>query len=468
MRRLAALLLFIALPLWAQNPNGLPPCPKPDYSKAQDIGTGGRTWHWNDCWGSYVFTQSDDLRGTILEGEWHYGQLTGQGSYRIPDGEAYDGEFRNFRRHGRGQLHFADGSDYDGEFRDGQRHGQGTYRYVNGDVYVGEFADDERHGQATYHFASGGSYTGEYQHNQVQGFGIYTADNGDIYIGEFADGQRNGHGSYFFASGESYVGGFRNGTFHGEGVFTTAEGERLEARWADGKLVADSARITREQETPPASNDARKRYVSGSGFLITADGYIVTNHHVIEDTVKLTVRTTNGTKYPATVVRIDEANDLAILKINAAGLAFLPIEDSSKVKKGTAVLAAGFPQVVVQGIEPKFTDGIISSLTGIMNDARAFQISNPIQPGNSGGPLFTLDGNVVGIVTAQLSEKTMQKEFDSIPQNVNFAVKSSYLLSLVRDMRALKLARANPKYRFRTTEDVVGAVEPALVLIIGE
>ena len=138
------------------------------------------------------------------------------------------------------------------------------------------------------------------------------------------------------------------------------------------------------------------------------------------------------------------------------------------MKKGTSVLTGGFPQILVQGIEPKITDGIISSLAGIRDDASLFQISNPIQPGNSGGPLFTLDGNVIGIVSAKLSDRTMLKEFNSIPQNVNFAVKSSHLLELLKGMRAVRLPPPNPKRKFHTTEDVVGAVEPALVLVIGE
>jgi len=502
MRRLAALLLFIAAPLWAQNPNGLPPCPKPDFSKAETVGVSGRTWHWTDCWGRYVFTQPGELRGVVIEGEWRYGELTGRGSYRVPNGTQYDGTFRNFRPHGQGQLLYRDGSRYDGEFRDGKRHGLGTYRYPNGDVYIGEFANGDRNGQGTYTFASGSSYTGGYKNNKEHGTGTYTSANGDKYVGELQDGQRHGQGSLFFANGDSYVGGFSNGKFHGQGIYFSANGQRREGQWDNGTWVKDSSKAAQEADArqalererrqideerrqlekerrdletarrgddpPPANDGAEKGYVSGSGFIMTPAGYIVTNYHVIEDTTQLTVRTTNGKTYAARIARIDEKNDLAVLKIDAAGLAFLPIADSSTVKKGTSVLAAGFPQIVVQGIEPKITDGIISSLTGIMNDARTFQMSNPIQPGNSGGPLFTLDGNVIGIVNAQLSAKTMQKEFDSIPQNVNFAVKSSYLLSLLREMRPLKLAPPNPKYRYRTTEDVVVAVEPALVLVIGK
>ncbi len=503
MRRLAALLLFITGPLWAQNPNQLPPCPAPDYSKTEDIGWSGRTWHWNDCWGRYVFELRDELRGNVLEGEWRYGKLSGHGSYTTTRGDRYEGEFRDFKRQGRGSMTYAGGDRYDGEFSGNQLHGQGTYRYANGDTYVGEFAGGEFHGQGEFSFADGSRYVGEYRQDKRHGVGIFVTADGDKYVGEYRDGVRNGQGSYFFASGEKYFGEFRDGKFHGQGIFMTAAGERLEGLWDNGEFVRETGvgptdseekrALEREREqlaqerrqleedrrnvetarghedpVPPADDDDDARYVSGSGFLITADGYVVTNYHVVKGTTELTVRTTHGKFYPARIVKLDTTNDLALLKIEATGLAAVPVMDSSTVKKGTTVLAAGFPQIVVQGMEPKITDGIISSLTGIMDDTKAFQISNPIQPGNSGGPLFTLDGNVVGIVTAQLSEKAMLREFDSIPQNVNFAVKSNYLLDLLKGMRSLRLLPPNPKRTFRTTEDVVGAVEPALVLIIGQ
>ena len=481
MRRLAALLfLLLAGPLWAQNLNQLPPCPKPDMTKTTDLGWKGRTWHWNDCWGRYVIDLDKELSGTVLEGEWRYGKLNGQGSYAIPDGRKYSGGFKDFSRHGQGQLTTPDGDRYVGEFNDDAIEGQGTYTFANGDKYVGEFKAGKRNGVGTLTLASG-----------------------TRYVGEFRDDQMHGQGSYQFPNGDLYVGEFRNNNFHGSGILTTHDGLRMEGLWENDKLVSqteiDSTDAEAETElererrelaeerrqleeerrefererdsaeaAPPAREDEDKRVVAGSGFIITPDGYIVTNYHVIEGANELTVRTTSGKTYTAKVAKLDSEHDLAVLKIPATGLPHVPIADSAGVKKGTSVLTGGFPQILVQGIEPKITDGIISSLAGIRDDASQFQISNPIQPGNSGGPLFTLDGNVVGIVSAKLSDRTMLREFNSIPQNVNFAVKSSHLLELLKGMRAVKLPPPNPKRKFRTTEDVVGAVEPALVLIIGE
>lgn len=480
MRRFAALLLLIACPLWAQNTNQLPPCPKPDMSKKSDLGWKGRTWHWNDCRGRYVIELDKELRGTVVEGEWQFGQLNGQGMYAIPDGNTYKGSFRNFQPHGQGELTMRNGDRYIGEFNGGLFDGQGTYTFTSGDRYVGEFKGGKRHG-----------------------VGTYTHANGERYVGEYRDDRMHGQGSYHFPNGDLYVGEFRNSNFHGAGILTTHDGQRQEGLWENDKLVTETEIDTTDAEAeqeiererrelaeerrrleeerrlfeqerenadtlPPPRKDDDKRIVAGSGFIITSDGYVVTNYHVIENATELTVRTTNGKTYQARVAKLDSAHDLAVLKIPAAGLPYIPIADSSGVKKGTSVLTGGFPQILVQGIEPKITDGIISSLAGIRDDASLFQISNPIQPGNSGGPLFTLDGNVIGIVSAKLSDRTMLKEFNSIPQNVNFAVKSSHLLELLKGMRAVRLPPPNPKRKFHTTEDVVGAVEPALVLVIGE
>ncbi len=524
MRRVAALLLLVAASLWARGADELPPCPPPDDTKQQDFGWSGRTWHWNACRGEYVILRNKELRGTVVKGEWRAGQPDGQGSYLKPDGEQYAGGLRSTQKHGYGELIFPHGDRYVGEFKADQYHGEGIYLYANGDVhvgsyqngwrhgrgsytfangasYIGEFSEDRFHGQGAYVFADGDKYAGEFRDGKRDGVGSYVTAEGDKYIGEFKDDLMDGYGSYQFASGAKYVGGFRHGQFHGEGVFITADGRRTEALWEDNQLVreidsseanalsqqeleeerrqlADERRqleearrdfeATRDRDKPPAraSDDDEPRTVAGSGFIITTDGYIVTNYHVVEGRTEVTVRTIDGKTYDASIVRLDDQHDLALLKIRANGLASVPIGESANIKRGTAVLVGGFPQVMVQGMEPKITDGIISSLTGIMDDATVFQMSNPIQPGNSGGPLFTLDGNVIGIVSAKLSDKVMLREFDSIPQNVNFAVKSSYLLELLKEIRSVRLPPPNPKRKYRATEDVVGAVEPALVLII--
>ena len=85
----------------------------------------------------------------------------------------------------------------------------------------------------------------------------------------------------------------------------------------------------------------------------------------------------------------------------------------------------------IMGSEPRASSGIINSLYGIQDDPRSFQISNPLQPGNSGGPLFNEKGEIIGIVVSSLSAKYLYENTGALPQNVNFALKSDYLINLI-------------------------------------
>lgn len=171
---------------------------------------------------------------------------------------------------------------------------------------------------------------------------------------------------------------------------------------------------------------------NGSGFFLNSNGYIATNYHVVEGTTALQVNfTRNGKKesYPASVVVTDPQNDLAIIKIDDksfSGSAPLPYGLRTRTKDtGSEVFAMGYPMADVMGSEVKFTNGTISSKSGIGGDVRVYQISVPIQPGNSGGPLFDMDGNVVGITSSGLNRDYFKSE------NVNYAIKASYLNSLM-------------------------------------
>lgn len=132
----------------------------------------------------------------------------------------------------------------------------------------------------------------------------------------------------------------------------------------------------------------------GSGFFISSDGYILTNHHVIDDASEIFVTLTNGTEYKAEVVGSDERTDVALLKIDAKDMATLPIGSAADLKKGQWVLAIGSPF----GLESTVTAGIVSAIGRETGDYLPFiQTDVAVNPGNSGGPLLDLDGEVVGI-----------------------------------------------------------------------
>ncbi len=159
----------------------------------------------------------------------------------------------------------------------------------------------------------------------------------------------------------------------------------------------------------------------------------------------------NGIKqtYSAKVIKSDKQNDLSIIKINSSE--FKPFVDlpynfkTNILDVGSNIFTLGYPMALsLMGTEIKFTDGKISSKTGIQDDITSYQISVPIQPGNSGGPLFDYDGNLIGITTS-----TINRKYD-ITENVNYAVKSSYLKNLI-DVLDYKLTPPNDKFIMNKT-----------------
>ena len=196
---------------------------------------------------------------------------------------------------------------------------------------------------------------------------------------------------------------------------------------------------------------------SGTGFFVTQDGYLLTANHVIDGATRLIVKT----KYlllAARVVKIDQTNDVALLKIIGAYLPaamtnqmllqtpnprlapvsakFRPLQvaDSSNVRLGDSISTLGFPNPDIQGNAPKFTRGEINSLAGFRDDPHRFQISAQIQPGNSGGPLLDKSGAVVGLVQSTLNDARLLQMTGVVPQNVNYALKSEYLLRFLKSI----------------------------------
>lgn len=173
--------------------------------------------------------------------------------------------------------------------------------------------------------------------------------------------------------------------------------------------------------------------VSGSGFILTEDGLLATNAHVIKDAKKIEVKISNELgifNYNAKIVLKDSNNDVAILKIDDPkfkGLNSIPYDLIRKSEIGENVFTIGFPLNDIMGTNFKVTNGIISSSTGIEDDVRFYQISVPLQPGNSGGPLFNKDGNIVGLTTAKLNSEAAGTSVE----NVNYAIKSQYLIDIL-------------------------------------
>ena len=225
-------------------------------------------------------------------------------------------------------------------------------------------------------------------------------------------------------------------------------------------------RQTGEADTPD-SRSATKRsdpFASGTGFFITDDGFLMTNAHVVKGGTKLRLVTDAGI-IAAKVVKVDSANDLALLKAEGR-FAPLPVAASRTVRLGITVATVGFPNIGLQGFAPKLAKGEIAALSGAQDDARYFQISVPIQPGNSGGALVDERGNVVGIVSAKLSAKAALDTSGALPENVNYAVKSSFLLGFLESLPAVAAKLKEPNTKDERFEDAVKSAEQSTVLVL--
>lgn len=180
---------------------------------------------------------------------------------------------------------------------------------------------------------------------------------------------------------------------------------------------------------------------SGTGFALNS-GYVVTNYHVIDNAKFIYIQGIKGDfakKYKATVISVDKYNDLALLQIKDGsfnGFGSIPYNVKTSVSDvGEEVFVLGYPLTSTMGDEIKLTTGVISSRTGFQGDVSLYQISAPIQPGNSGGPLFDNKGNLIGVVNAKHKGA----------ENVGYAIKTSYLKNLIESSISTSILPSNNK-----------------------
>ena len=232
--------------------------------------------------------------------------------------------------------------------------------------------------------------------------------------------------------------------------------------------------------------DAKERRLegSGTGFAVSEDGQIVTNHHVVVDCAEVRVRPSGAEAVPvgalplppgfvleftpAVVVARDPGNDLALLKA-AIRLPAAVLRNDRGIRAGDSVVAVGFPLPGLLASEANVTTGSVSALAGVGNDTRFLQMTTPVQPGNSGGPLLDLEGRVVGVVVGKLDALKVASVTGDIPQNVNFAIKASVLRSFLDASGAAVAPRdplAEPAYPITLSPAAVGADAKAFTVVV--
>ena len=172
-------------------------------------------------------------------------------------------------------------------------------------------------------------------------------------------------------------------------------------------------------EEPPSSG-------TGTGFKVTDEGHILTNFHVAGHCQKILLLKPGEIPIGAQLVSVDEINDLALLKPeHYLGGTTAKFNAGSQPKAGSDIVVYGFPLAGTLSTSGNVVTGNITALAGLGNDSRLFQISAPVQPGNSGGPVIDRYGNVVAVIVSKLNVLAMSKITGDISQNVNFAIKGN-------------------------------------------
>jgi hypothetical protein len=196
-----------------------------------------------------------------------------------------------------------------------------------------------------------------------------------------------------------------------------------------------------------------QQIATGSGVAIAAGGEVLTNAHVVEACQSIKLTFADGSSESGQLVARDERNDLALLRIkrkfDPARIAVF--RDGPPLRPGDSIVVLGFPLSGVLATGPNLTVGNVSALAGLGDDTRYIQISAPVQPGNSGGPLLDTSGHLVGIVTSKLDALRVARAIGDVPQNVNFALKAqlarefldSKLISYKTDKSTARLAPAD-------------------------
>jgi S1-C subfamily serine protease len=200
----------------------------------------------------------------------------------------------------------------------------------------------------------------------------------------------------------------------------------------------------------PPSEDGNKAatHSFGTGFFVSNQGDILTNNHVVAGCKNLTT----GDGKPLRVLSKNARSDLALLKADFTPSSVAMFRSGAAPKLGDAVVAFGFPLPGILSSEGNVSTGVLSATSGVQNDIRFVQISAPVQPGNSGGPLFDSSGHVIGVVVAQLDALQVARATGDVPQNVNFAVHWSEVRAFL-DEEGIQY-RKEPFQRGMNTRDI--------------
>jgi S1-C subfamily serine protease len=192
--------------------------------------------------------------------------------------------------------------------------------------------------------------------------------------------------------------------------------------------------------TPPEPKASKVKRNIGTGFAVSPNGLILTAYHIAEGASKIKVHLFGRGVFEAHVERSSPSTDLVLLRIDTQLSTYLTPISTHSLSMGERVFTIGYPAISLLGEEPKFTEGSIAALSGPGGDAMLVQISVPVQPGNSGGPLVTERGELVGVVIASADVVKFLTITGSLPQNVSWAIKADYVRALLPSLEVTNIS----------------------------
>lgn len=217
------------------------------------------------------------------------------------------------------------------------------------------------------------------------------------------------------------------------------------------------------QGAPPRSATSAALVGTGTGFYVSPAGYVLTNKHVVDGCSSLMLQPIGKPIRAGQVIATDSQNDFAVIRSNEVSSQFAKFR-SNAIRQGESVVVYGFPLTGALASSGNATTGNVTALAGMHDDPRILQISAPVQPGNSGGPLMDMSGAIVGIVVAKLNAASTMEAIGDIPQNVNFALKASFAETFL-ESHGVKHESA-PKRKDLSVPDVVDMARSVSVRVL--
>ncbi len=361
--------------------------------------------------GSAVGVSADHYPG-CPDGVFHYCFTT----YTYPNGVTYIGNFINGRKTGSGIFIYTNGVKYVGEWRNEIAHGEGIYYFPDGKILEGIF------------------WNGGFQYSQKTRFSNNRFVLRMMFVGLLWEKRKQLQSNlkdlgFYKSSVDSLYG---KGT---EGALTAYNKQNLNGadlnkyENVENLINAVLGLKPAPKAVPDSKSDDTYKVASGSGFYVSDQGHIITNHHVIDGCRDMKVHS-KGNVLETKKIADDRRNDLALLKISETPKHVFALSTESPFPL-QEIVVAGYPFGDKVSSTIKFTQGVVSSIAGLGNDYSQIQIDAALQPGNSGGPILDEYGNVVAVAVAKLSLKKILKDYGVVPENTNFGVKASAVRNLM-------------------------------------